>query len=46
MSKKELFVIIASVVLFVLLIALFVCEKKYPEGGVELLRTIMHGSAG
>lgn len=42
MSKKELFVIIACVILFALLIVLFVFEKKYPEGGAELINSIMH----
>lgn len=46
MTKKELLVVIASVILLVLLIVLFICERKYPEGGAELLRSVLQGSAG
>lgn len=46
MTKKELFVIVACVVLFALLVVLIVFEKKYPEGGAELLRSIRQGTVG
>lgn len=39
MSKKT--AIILSVICFVLLAILIVCEKKYPTAGAELFREIM-----
>ena len=29
-------------VLFVLLLALMICERRYPEAGSELLRQLLH----
>lgn len=40
MSKKT--AIIASVVIFILLVALIICEKKWPEAGTELLAGLFH----
>ena len=45
MSKKEIAVIIASVVLFVILAALVVFERQNPEGGTVLLQNLL-GSTG
>lgn len=39
MSEKITYSI--SVVLFVILVALIVCERMYPEGGAALLQSIM-----
>ncbi len=45
MSKKEIAVIIASVVLFVILAALVVFERQNPEGGTVILQNLL-GSVG
>lgn len=45
MSKKEIAVIAASVVLFVILAALIVFERQNPEGGTVLLQNLL-GSTG
>lgn len=45
MSKKEIAVIIASVVLFVILAALVVFERQNPEGGTVILQNLL-GSTG
>ena len=45
MSKKEIAVIIASVVLVVILAALAGCERQNPEGGTVILQNLL-GSAG
>lgn len=39
MSEKITYSI--SIVLFVILVALIVCERMYPEGGAALLQSIM-----
>lgn len=39
MSEKITYSI--CVVLFVILVALIVCERMYPEGGAALLQSIM-----
>ena len=45
MSKKEIAVIIVSVVLFVILAALVVFERQNPEGGTVILQNLL-GSTG
>lgn len=40
MSRKV--TIIISIVLFLILIALFVCEKRYPESGTQFLTNLLH----
>ena len=40
MSKKT--TIIASIVLFVILAALMVCEVNHPAGGAAMLAAMMH----
>ena len=39
MSKKITYIICA--VLFVMLVALMICERMYPEGGAAFLQSIM-----
>ena len=43
MNDKKM-VYIACVVLFVLLMALIVVERRYPEAGSELMRGLLHRS--
>ena len=43
--QKEIAIIIASVVLFVILAALVVFERQNPEGGTVILQNLL-GSAG
>lgn len=40
MSRK--ITIAVCVVLFVLLVALMVCEYRWPEGGVNLMESLFH----
>lgn len=39
MSKKT--VIILSIILFMILIALIVCERCYPEAGTQLIENLV-----
>lgn len=39
MSKKAAYIL--CVILFLVLIALLVCEWQNPEGGMELIRSLM-----
>ncbi len=43
MLNEKRVVIIGCAVLFVLLAALIVCEKRAPEAGTELMRTLLGG---
>ena len=45
MLKKDTIIIAASVLLFVILVALLVCEMQNPEGGVKLLEGLFGESA-
>ena len=41
MTKKEILVIIASILLFIMLVSLMFFEMQHPEGGVEMLQTFL-----
>ncbi len=43
MLNERRVVIAGCVVLFLLLAALIVCERRAPEAGVELMRTLLGG---
>lgn len=46
MIKKETFVIIGCVILFVLLAVLCVCEMNNPEGGVAIIQNLISNISG
>lgn len=41
MLKKDTIIIAASVVLFVVLVALLLCEMQNPEGGVRFISNLL-----
>lgn len=41
MVKKDTIIIAASVVLFVILVALLFCEMQNPEGGVSFISNLL-----